>query len=65
MANALQQQISADGGMNMMNQLMSGTSLAPEVNTQQQQEVIDSYEHQPTTGPSTGQPGASTTVPLQ
>jgi hypothetical protein len=65
MANALQQQISADGGMNMMNQLMSGTSLAPEVNTQQQQEVIDSYGQQPTTGPSTGQPGPTTTVPLQ
>jgi hypothetical protein len=42
MANALQQQVSADGGMEMMNNLMSGTASAPGLDTQAQQEVIDS-----------------------
>lgn len=41
MANALQQQISADGGMDMMNQLMSGTTSAPGLDTQQQMETLD------------------------
>lgn len=41
MANALQQQVSSDGGMDMMNQLMSGTTLSPGTDTQTQQEMID------------------------
>jgi hypothetical protein len=41
MADALQQQISADGGMDMMNQLMSGTTSAPGLDTQQQMETMD------------------------
>ena len=41
MANALQQQMAADGGMTMTNQLTSGTSLAPGIDTDTQQEMID------------------------
>lgn len=41
MANALQQQVSTDGGMDMMNQLMSGTTLSPGTDTASQQEIID------------------------
>lgn len=62
MANALQQQVSADGGMEMMNQLMSGTTLSPNTDTQVQQEMMDNYGQQPTdlaatgVGPTDGQP---------
>lgn len=41
MANALQQQMAADGGMTMTNQLTSGTTLAPGIDTDTQQEMID------------------------
>jgi hypothetical protein len=55
MANALQQQVSADGGQEMMNQLMSGTNLSPGANTDVQQQAIDSNATtQP--DPSSGQP---------
>jgi Bacteriophage head to tail connecting protein len=52
MANALQQQVSADGGMEMMNNLMSGTALAPGTNTQSNQEAMDYASQQQPSGPS-------------
>jgi hypothetical protein len=60
MANALQQQLTADGGADMMNQLASGTSLSPGTDTQQQQEVIDATQQLngqlggPASGPASG-----------
>jgi hypothetical protein len=58
MANALQQQISADGGMNMMNQLMSGTELSPNTTTQGQQEMMTDAAATAPTSPA-GDPTAA------
>lgn len=64
MANALQQQVSADGGMNMMNQLMSGTSLSPNTDTQTQQEIIDNGIGQPTGAIQPGIPTGAESLPV-
>jgi hypothetical protein len=53
MANALQSQVAADGGMSMMANLMPGTSMAPGTNTDAQLEALDNGSIDPTaaTGP--------------
>jgi hypothetical protein len=65
MANALQQQVSADGGMEMMNNLMSGTALAPGTDTQTNQEAMDyaSQQQQPSGPSGFGGPAGTAGVP--